>query len=84
MHTIQIRNLPTELFEGVKKAAKESRRSITQEVIHAIEAYLANKSNAAENLKRKEKALQNIRALQKKEPLTDLKQAMKWLKEDKK
>ena len=40
MHTIQLRNLPKEVYDGVKQAAEESRRSMTQLVIFAIEEYL--------------------------------------------
>jgi hypothetical protein len=84
MHTIQLRNLPKEVYDGVKKAAEESRRSMTQLVIVAIEEYLTERKNQTENLARKNHALNQIEKLQKIEPITDLNMAMKWLEEDKK
>lgn len=84
MHTIQLRNLPKDVYDGVKQAAEESRRSMTQLVIFAIEEYLANQKTQSLNLARKNIALNNIEKLQKIEPITDLKMAMKWLIEDKK
>lgn len=84
MHTIQLRNLPKEVYDGVKKAAEESRRSMTQLVIFAIEEYLAERKNQTENLARKKAALIQIEKLHIIEPITDLNLAMKWINEDKK
>jgi predicted nucleotidyltransferase component of viral defense system len=84
MHTIQLRNLPKEVYDGVKKAAEESRRSMTQLVIVAIEEYLTERKNQMENQVRKSQALNQIEKLQKIDPITDLNLAMKWLEEDKK
>jgi predicted nucleotidyltransferase component of viral defense system len=84
MHTIQLRNLPKEVYDGVKQAAEESRRSMTQLVIFAIEEYLNERKTHNENLTRKNLAISQIEKLQKIEPITDLNMAMKWLNEDKK
>ena len=40
MPTIQIRNLPTELYDKLKASAAKSRRSLTQETIHLLEQQL--------------------------------------------
>jgi predicted nucleotidyltransferase component of viral defense system len=84
MHTIQLRNLPKEVYDGVKLAAEESRRSMTQLVIFAIEEYLADRKTQNENLARKNTAIKKIEDLQKNAPINDLKMAMKWINEDKK
>jgi plasmid stability protein len=84
MHTIQIRNLPEDIYEGVKKAATDTKRSMTQLVIHAITEFLEEHKNT-ENIKsRKQKALKNIEALHKNNPPMNVKLAMKWIKEDRK
>jgi predicted nucleotidyltransferase component of viral defense system len=84
MHTIQLRNLPKEVYDGVKLAAEESRRSMTQLVIFAIEEYLADRKTQNENLARKNTAIKKIEDLQKNAPINDLKMALKWINEDKK
>lgn len=84
MHTIQLRNIPKEVYDGVKLAAEESRRSMTQLVIFAVEEYLAERKTQTENLARKNKAFNQIEKLQKIEPLDDFKLAAKWINEDRK
>ncbi len=84
MHTIQLRNLPKEVYDGVKQAAEESRRSMTQLVIVAIEDYLKERKTTVESVSRKTNVLNQIEILNKIEPITDIEQALKWLKEDRK
>lgn len=84
MHTIQLRNLPKEVYDGVKQAAEESRRSMTQLVIVAIEDYLKERKTTVESASRKTNVLNQIEILNKIEPITDIEQALKWLKEDRK
>jgi len=41
MHTLQIRNIPEELFEKIKKSAEKSRRSLTQQAIVLLDQALS-------------------------------------------
>jgi len=65
MPTIQIRDLPQGLYEGLKNSAEESRRSMTQEVIHILDEYLTEKQADASYLLRKLDALERIKDLRK-------------------
>jgi plasmid stability protein len=84
MHTIQLRNLPKEIYDGVKVSAEISRRSMTQEVIHILAIYLDDQKNRIALKQRKEKAIEKIKMLNNTDPLTDLNQAMDWIKMDRK
>jgi plasmid stability protein len=84
MHTIQLRNLPKEIYDGVKVSAEISRRSMTQEVIHVLAIYLVDQKNKIALKQRKEKAIEKIKMLNNTDPLTDLNQAMDWIKMDRK
>ena len=63
MPTLQIRDLPQELYDGLKNAAEQSRRSMTQEVIHILHGYLAEKQVEATGHLRKLDALERIKEL---------------------
>ncbi len=65
MPTIQIRDLPQGLYEGLKTSAEESRRSMTQEVIHILDEYLTEKQAEASDQLRKLDALERIKDLRK-------------------
>lgn len=41
MHTLQIRNIPEELFEKIKKSAEKSIRSLTQQAIVLLDQALS-------------------------------------------
>lgn len=60
MYTIQLRNLPEELYTEIKKAAESSRRSITQEVIFMIEENIAARKINEHKRKAKIKAMEEI------------------------
>jgi hypothetical protein len=60
MPTIQIRDLPQNLYDDIKNSAEESRRSMTQEVISIIKYYMDEKKKETENIKRKQKALKDL------------------------
>ncbi len=42
MATLQVRDVDDRLYESLRKLAANEKRSISQEVIHIIEFYLAN------------------------------------------
>ncbi len=63
MPTLQIRDLPQELYDSLKNAAEQSRRSMTQEVIHILDGYLAEKQMEATDHLRKLDALERIKEL---------------------
>ncbi len=42
MHSITIKNIPSELYEKLKNKARENRRSINNEVIQCIDRSLRN------------------------------------------
>ena len=84
MHTIQIRNLPEDVYKSVKQAAVDSNRSMTQLVIFAVKEYLKSQSKQNEAISKKQIALDNIIQLKNNEPLFDLNQALSWINEDKK
>jgi plasmid stability protein len=65
MPTLQIRDLPEGLYEELKNSAQESRRSLTQEVIHLIDVYLNNKKENLKLEKRKKANLKKILSLRK-------------------
>ena len=45
MATLQVRDIDDRLYESLKTLANSEKRSISQEVIHIIETYLANPKN---------------------------------------
>lgn len=42
MATLQVRDVDDRLYESLKKLAANEKRSISQEVIHIIETFMAN------------------------------------------
>jgi len=42
MATLQVRDVDDQLYESLKKLAANEKRSISQEVIHIIETFMAN------------------------------------------
>jgi hypothetical protein len=82
MHTIQLRKLPEDIYEGVKKSAKIAKRSMTQQVIYVLDAYLKQQTIEQEAQIRKLAALDNIKQLHKQAPLPTM--PTEWLTEDKK
>ena len=45
MATLQVREIDDRLYESLKTLATNEKRSISQEVIHILESYLANPKN---------------------------------------
>jgi plasmid stability protein len=50
MTTITVKNIPDELYERLREAAKDNRRSINGEIIHRIERSLTSSQAAIEPL----------------------------------
>lgn len=42
MATLQVRDIDDQLYESLKKLAANEKRSVSQEVIHIIENFMAN------------------------------------------
>lgn len=82
MYTIQLRNLSEEVYEGIKKAAEESRRSMTQEVIFAIQSHLENRNIRRDIAKRRQLAMRDIEELNKLSPLKSTAIIENWAKSD--
>ncbi len=82
MHTIQLRNLPEEIYEGLKASAKASKRSMTQEAINALEIFLKNRNSVEEEKERKMNAFEELRQLHEKSPLPKI--PFEWITEDRK
>ncbi|MEY4210467.1 MAG: hypothetical protein RLZ92_847 [Pseudomonadota bacterium] len=63
MPALTIKNIPESLFEQLKSAAEQHRRSINSEVLICIEqALIAKKSDPSERLKRIEQLRASISA----------------------
>lgn len=80
MHTLQIRNIPDELFEKIKRSAKRSKRSLTQEAIVLLDKALSTEldvGDASAKIEIVEEVSRN-RKLTKEE--ADL--AIQWIRED--
>ena len=50
MTTITVKNIPDELYERLREAAKSNRRSINGEIIHRIQRSLTPQQTAIEPL----------------------------------
>lgn len=61
MASLQIRNLPDELYEALKQRAHEERRSLAQQAIVALEEGLAMSAEA--NRRRRRAVLEGLRLL---------------------
>jgi plasmid stability protein len=81
MPTLQIRDLPQNLYELLKNTAEVNRRSMTQEVIHIIDAYL-HSDVSEDKLLAKKKALLSLN--EKKPHFSDLtkQKIVKMIRED--
>ncbi len=63
MPALTIKNIPESLFEQLKSAAEQHRRSINSEVLICIEqALIAKKSDPSERLKRIEQLRGSIKS----------------------
>jgi plasmid stability protein len=82
MYTIQLRNLPENVYNGIKASATLSRRSMTQEAIALIEEALKEKKLDIEHHHKKLEALKKLRELSIKHPLGKVESALEWIKED--
>lgn len=65
MPTLQIRDLPQEIYDSLKIVAEESRRSMTQEVIHILDKYLTENQEINEYRKNKKEAIERLKELRK-------------------
>lgn len=81
MHTLQIRNIPEDLFRRIKKSAKDSRRSMTQEAIVLLDKALSDNDDKKVHLHQRRKLAEEAA---KKRKLTEeeAKLAIRWLRED--
>lgn len=81
MPTLQIRNLPQDLYEQLKESAKSGNRSLTQEVIVLLKKALLSEENTI-NLKK----LRAIEKIKKFPPLQmyNPDEIQKWIHEDRK
>lgn len=80
MPTLQIRDMPEDLYDNLKKSAENARRSMTQQAIVLLEMALPDK-NIDSEMERRKKVVKEIsrgRKLSKKE--ADL--AIQWIRED--
>lgn len=68
MPTLTIKNIPTELYERLKKRAQEHRRSVNSEVIFCLERALRGRRVDPETFLSRVEALQKQITLP---PLTD-------------
>jgi ribosomal protein L9 len=65
MPTLQIREIPQELFDQLKEAAENSRRSMTQEAIYIIEQNLLERQAIQKHLKEKTALASKVKKLKK-------------------
>lgn len=80
MYTIQLRNIPEEVYNAVKKSAANSKRSMTKEVIIAIEKYLEGEETQKKVLNKKMVAFDRLIQLNSNNPLPL--PPKEWYKED--
>ncbi len=79
MPTLQIRNLPQDLYDHLQRSAKKSRRSLTQEAIIQMQRGLGI-TLMDEAVARKNEVIDRIR---KRGPIAaDPDLAVKWIRED--
>jgi len=79
MPTLQIRNVPEELYEELKSMAKEARRSINQQAIVVLKKAIEDYDDSKKTKKAKaiEWIINNREQIQ-----LDPKLAEKWIRED--
>lgn len=66
MATLYVENFPGDLYEGIRKRARENRRSIAAEVTMLLQMHVPPK----EALKRRRQAIRQLELMRKKPPLT--------------
>jgi len=81
MHTLQIRNIPEDLFRKIKKSAKDSRRSMTQEAIVLLDKALSDNNHSKDHLQQRRKLAEEV-AKSRKLTEKEAKLAIRWLRED--
>ena len=80
MPTLQIRNMPQELYDNLKDSALTSKRSLTQEAIDLLEKALALKGNDSYQCKRK-KLVEEISKMRKLSE-SEANLAIEWIRQD--
>lgn len=66
MATLYVENVPDDLYEALRKQAKERRTSIAAEVLALLKQFVPTE----EELKRRRKFIEKMKELSAKEPLT--------------
>ena len=79
MPTLQIRNLPQELYDQLKESARESKRSMTQQAILLLQKSLESSSD---DRKRKVTELQALNEKISQPEGANIEEIMEWIKED--
>ena len=78
MPTLQIRDIPLALYNKIVNSAEKSKRSLAQQAIFLLEEGIISKSKRAI----KHELIKKIQVLYEKEPIFNIKIAMKRLQED--
>ena len=65
MATLYVENVPDEIYDGLKKQARQNRRSMAAEVISLLEELIPTR----DELKRRRQLLQHAQRLRKRAPL---------------
>lgn len=79
MPTLQIRNLPQELFDKLKASALESKRSMTQEAILLLQRSL---ETGIEDRKDRVTKLQALNEKLEKPEGAKMEEIIRWIRED--
>ncbi len=79
MPTLQIRNLPQELYDQLKESARESKRSMTQQAILLLQKSLESSSD---DRKRKVTELQVLNDKISQPEGANIEEIMEWIRED--
>ena len=79
MPTLQIRNLPQELYDQLKKSARESKRSMTQQAILLLQKSL---ESSGDDRKRKVTELQALNEKISQPEGANMEEILEWIKED--
>jgi len=78
MPTIQIRDVPLELYNKLIESAEKSRRSLTQQAIILLEEAIISESIKTS----KHGVIMKIQELNLKEPIFSIQKVMKWIQEE--
>lgn len=79
MPTLQIRNLPQELYDKLKRSARKSKRSMTQEAILLLQNSLET------NLEERKRRVTDLQALNEKVAKPEganIEEIIQWIRED--